>query len=52
LGETKEVFAGLDDAFQVRSAFLISLKRDPKWDGLRGDARFRAMLQRIGFNTR
>jgi len=49
MGEMNETYARLDDAYKVRSAFLVSIKSDPKWDRVHDDPRYRAMLQRIGF---
>jgi TolB-like protein/Flp pilus assembly protein TadD len=49
LGERDAAFAALDRAYGVRDVHLVYLPVDPKWDELRSDARFRALLQRCGF---
>jgi eukaryotic-like serine/threonine-protein kinase len=52
LGETDEAFQWLDAAYKERSGFMPFLKVDPIVDGLRKDARFRELLQRIGLEPR
>jgi serine/threonine-protein kinase len=47
LGERDQAFAHLDAAFAVHDARLALLKIDPKWDDLRDDPRFAALLQRL-----
>ena len=52
------VYAGMDDrehalssleaAYGERSHWLVWLKRDPRWDQIRHDARFQALVRRIG----
>ena len=49
LGERDQAFAHLDAAFAVRDARLALLKIDPKWDDLRDDPRFAALLRRLNF---
>ncbi|MDI1241421.1 MAG: winged helix-turn-helix domain-containing protein [bacterium] len=49
LGQIDEAFTWLEKAFQERSGLMPWLKNEPKWDPLRGDARFADMLRRIGF---
>ena len=46
LGEKDAAFAGLDRAYDVRDVHLVYLPTDPKWDDLRSDPRFRALLER------
>jgi serine/threonine protein kinase/tetratricopeptide (TPR) repeat protein len=48
LGEKDQAFAWLDRAFQERSSWLTYLKREPRLDSLRGDPRFRELMQRVG----
>ena len=49
LGENDEAFKWLEKAYQDRSWWLRFIKMDPMVDGLRSDARFASLLQRIGF---
>jgi len=46
-----EAFAWLDKAYQERSFFLLFIKMDAIWDGLRSDSRFSDLLRRIGFTN-
>jgi TolB-like protein/Tfp pilus assembly protein PilF len=48
LGEFDRAFAWLERAVEEHDVHLASLPADAKWDGLRGDARFREMLRRCG----
>jgi len=48
VGDFDRAFAGLDRAFQVRSAGLIYLHVDPGYKPLRPDPRFRELVERIG----
>ncbi len=47
-GRTEQAFAWLDRAYERKDALLAFAKVDPNLDPLRGDPRFRAMLQRLG----
>jgi len=49
LGERDQAFAHLEAAFVVHDARLALLKIDPKWDDLRDDPRFAALLRRMNF---
>jgi TolB-like protein/DNA-binding winged helix-turn-helix (wHTH) protein/Tfp pilus assembly protein PilF len=50
LGEKEKAFQQLEKAFRTRSMELSwSLQVDPRLDSLRSDARFQALLQRVGF---
>ena len=48
LGENDLAFEWLDRAFDERSSWLVSLNVEPMLDSLRPDARFAALLRRIG----
>jgi TolB-like protein/class 3 adenylate cyclase/Flp pilus assembly protein TadD len=48
LGEKDEAFAWLEKALDNREARLCRLKVDPRWNSLRSDPRFVAILKRIG----
>ncbi len=47
LGENEEALRWLLRAAEERSAMLIFVKVDPRWDRLRGDARFTALVRKI-----
>lgn len=49
LGEHDQAFAHLEAAFALHDARLALLKIDPKWDDLRSDPRFDALLRRLSF---
>jgi tetratricopeptide (TPR) repeat protein len=48
LGENDSAFEWLEKAYQRREESILSLKVDPKVDGLRADLRFMALLKKIG----
>jgi len=48
LGAIDAVFAELDKAFEERSGWLVFLRVDPRFDRLRDDSRFAALLHRMG----
>lgn len=47
LGERDEAFTWLDKALQERSSWLAWIKVEPRFDGLRPDRRFAALLGRM-----
>ena len=49
LGDTDATFEWLDRALTARDVHLIFLTVDPKWDPLREDPRFKAILAKCGF---
>jgi TolB-like protein/predicted Ser/Thr protein kinase len=48
LGNTAKCVEALNDAFATRSAILISIHSDPKWEPIKADPRFQALAARIG----
>jgi len=50
LGDKDQAFECLDKAFERREDALVSLKVNPRFDSLRSDARFDALLKRIGLS--
>lgn len=49
LGETEKALEALERAYRARDIHLVFLPIDPRWDALRGNARFGALMQRCGF---
>ena len=49
LGDTESALSWLERAVGARDARLAFLKVEPKWNSLRGDARFKDILSRVGF---
>ncbi len=50
LGEEDEAVAWLEKAYEERDVHLSFLKIAPKWDSLRSDPRFAAILERVGLH--
>ena len=48
VGEREKAFAHLEAAFVERSSGLVLLKVDSAWDRIRDDARFAALVRRVG----
>jgi hypothetical protein len=48
LGDRERVFSYLDAAYRERSHWLVWLKRDPRWNDMRSDARFQNLVRKIG----
>ncbi len=48
LGDRERVFSYLDAAYRERSHWLVWLKRDPRWNDIRSDARFQNLVRKIG----
>jgi DNA-binding winged helix-turn-helix (wHTH) protein/TolB-like protein/Tfp pilus assembly protein PilF len=49
LGDHDAAMSQLEAALSVRDVRLVFLRIDPKWDPLRGDARFADVMRRVGF---
>jgi tetratricopeptide (TPR) repeat protein len=48
LGDKDRAFGYLDSAYRDRSRELMFLNVAPRWDGLRSDPRFQAVLRKVG----
>lgn len=51
LGENDRAFDLLDKAYEERSSWLVSLKIDPWFDGIRTDPRYMDLVQRVGLEA-
>jgi TolB-like protein/Tfp pilus assembly protein PilF len=51
-GNKAEALAWLEKAYDDRSFFMVSLNVDPRFDRLRAEPRFRALVQRIGLASK
>jgi adenylate cyclase len=49
LGEKDQAFAWLEKAYEERSDGLVNLKAEPRFDTLRDDPRFKALLAKMNF---
>jgi DNA-binding winged helix-turn-helix (wHTH) protein/TolB-like protein/Flp pilus assembly protein TadD len=49
LGQNEGTFASLNKAFDERSNWLVWLRLDPRWNGVRADGRFAELVSRMGF---
>jgi DNA-binding winged helix-turn-helix (wHTH) protein/TolB-like protein/lipoprotein NlpI len=49
LGQNDAAFAWLNKAFEERSNWLVWLRLDPRWNGLRPDPRFAHLVSRMRF---
>lgn len=47
LGDKDQAFAWLDKALKQRNGWLFHIKGNPRYDSLRSDPRFRALLKRL-----
>jgi len=50
LGEKDQALAWLEKSFQERGWYLVYLRVDPRFDGLRSDQHFQDLLRRIGLS--
>jgi hypothetical protein len=48
MGDRENALRCLDEAFAEQSSFLVPIGGDPTYNSLRGEARFGAMLRRMG----
>ena len=48
LAQPDSAFAWLDRGVEERTHWLVWLNRDPRWHSIRGDARFAALVTRMG----
>lgn len=51
LGDADGAFNELEASFAKRESHIVMMKSDPRFDSLRVDTRFQAMLSRVGFPT-
>jgi hypothetical protein len=51
LGEADKVFEYLEKAYDDRSNWLIWLNLDPRWDSVRSDKRFVALVRKVGLSS-
>jgi TolB-like protein/DNA-binding winged helix-turn-helix (wHTH) protein/Tfp pilus assembly protein PilF len=49
LGHRDEAFRWFEAAYEDRSLCITSMKFDPRLDTVRSDARYRSLIQRVGF---
>jgi serine/threonine-protein kinase len=49
LGDQPSTFEWLERAYDERSNWMVWLLKDPRWDPVRADPRFAAILDRVGF---
>ena len=49
LGDEDQALTRLEQAHKERSAWMIYIRVEPKWDPLRGDPRFQDLLRRMNF---
>ena len=48
LGDRVRALSALEAAVEEKSHWLVWLKRDPRWDGIRDDTHFKALVRRVG----
>jgi adenylate cyclase len=52
LGRTDDAIAALEQAFEDRDCWVVSLDVEPAWSALRGNPRFEALVTRLGISDR
>ena len=50
LGQRDQALVWLEKGYQERSAWMVWLKVDPRFDVLRSDPRFQDLLRRVGLS--
>ena len=50
MGNQEEALRWLENALAEKSHWLIWLKLDPRWARLREEARFQALLKKVGLD--
>ena len=50
LGDLDRAFAKLEEGYATRDRSMVWLRVNPRFDPLRGDARFASLVQRMGFS--
>ena len=48
MGDHERALSALGAAYRERSHWLVWLKRDPRWNEIRGDARFQELVRKVG----
>jgi tetratricopeptide (TPR) repeat protein len=51
LGDREQALYPLQQSFEAREIDILGIRNDPEFDSIRSDARFQAIVQRIGFPT-
>ena len=51
LGDRGKVFELLEKAYAIRAGYLVHIKWEPRFAGLRSDPRFQDLVRRIGLKT-
>jgi len=49
MNDTEKSIEWLERGYRERSALMVFLKSEPKWNNLRADPRFESLMERIGF---
>jgi hypothetical protein len=50
IGDKEKAQTSLERAYQVRSIWVLYLQYDPRFDDLRPDPQFQALLHRVAFS--
>jgi tetratricopeptide (TPR) repeat protein len=50
IGDREAALSVLEAAYRERSHWLVWLKRDPRWDDIRSDRRFRDLAKKVGLS--